>query len=459
MAEYYAGGIVYTVEVDDKSRVGVDRAKKGIDDVGTSAEKTDISLKTLSKETAIFGHALSSLGGTAMIAGSAIGGDLGKGLQSSGMGVAFLGSGLTTTVPALKALATVTTGQVVPAILKAVAALTAQKAALIALGSATVIGIAITGLYLLYQEMEKATSSSKKLEEAIDKLGAELDSLRDVESSLNYQTERARDEFDKSTKKAQDYRDALKDVRREIEDLEGTEKDLVDLSLDVESAKLDEKDAINEWKEAAARGDKDVMRYAINAATAQRRREKAEEEYAEAQKEVAELPKKREREKFLEIEAERAEKQRVKDQEEFNRKKEEEEKITDRIRTKDFQMKLLEWQKAGKGLTQEEYAAFTSKDAPEWMKSAIATMPKTVMQGPQFKEAAAYGIMGTGANILPGGSTGLPYYQKALESLRTKEVVNPLFKDIVIHINGTVTDQTFRIPGTTLMDLTHNQGY
>lgn len=31
--------------------------------------------------------------------------------------------------------------------------------------------------------------------------------------------------------------------------------------------------------------------------------------------------------------------------------------------------------------------------------------------------------------------------------------------DIIIHINGTITDQTFKIPGTTLMDLTHNQGY
>jgi len=299
MAEYYAGGIVYSIEVDDKSKVGIDRAKKGIDGIGTTAEKTDISLRTLSKETAIFGHALSSLGGTAMIAGSAVGGDLGKGLQSSGMGVAFLGSGLATTVPALKALATVTTGQVVPAILKAVAALTAQKAALIALGSATVIGIAITGLYLLYQEMEKATSSSKKLEEAINDLGEEVKNLRDVESSLQYQTDRAKDSFDKSTKEVEDYQDALKEVRKEIEKLEGTEKDLTDLSLDVELAKLDEKDAINEWKEAAVKGEQDVTRYALNAAVASQRRKKAEEEYRKAQEEVTvELPKRERRRKY-----------------------------------------------------------------------------------------------------------------------------------------------------------------
>ena len=79
---------------------------------------------------------------------------------------------------------------------------------------------------------------------------------------------------------------------------------------------------------------------------------------------------------------------------------------------KEFQMKLIGWQKEGQGLTKEEYAAFTGEGAPAWMKEAIESMPKTIMQGPQFEQAAVYSAVGAGYGMIPGKGGALPFYQK-----------------------------------------------
>ena len=76
-------------------------------------------------------------------------------------------------------------------------------------------------------------------------------------------------------------------------------------------------------------------------------------------------------EKLLEYKENAAEKQRVKDQRELNELKLKQEEIDDRINKKEFQMKLIGWQKEGQGLTKEEYAAFTGEGAPAWMKDKI----------------------------------------------------------------------------------------
>lgn len=459
MVEFYAGGIVYEIRVDDKSGVGIDKAKQGLKGFEQETKKTDTNLKSLSRDTSILGGSLSSLGGTAMIAGTAVGGDLGKGLQSAGMGVAFVGSGITTAVPALKTMDLVTKMNVIPSIWAHIAALNAQRAALLALGSATVIGLVVTGLYLLYQEMEKASSGSRELESNLNKLGDELDTLREVQSVYNYQASRMSDALDKSTDKLKDYRDAIRDARDELDRLYDIEKDLTGMSLDVETAILDEKDVIKEWQEAAARGDKDILRYGLNAAKAAERRKKAEEEYKKAVEDVAKIPEIKGQEKLLEYKENAAEKQRVKDQRELNELKLKQEEIDDRINKKEFQMKLIGWQKEGQGLTKEEYAAFTGEGAPAWMKEAIESMPKTIMQGPQFEQAAVYSAVGAGYGMIPGKGGALPFYQKAVESLQSKEVINPLFKDLVININGTVSNETIRIPASTLKDQTSAQGY
>ena len=118
MAEFYAGGIVYTIKVDDQTGVGVEKATRKIRDLGVEGDRADVKLKSLSRDTSILGGSLASLGGMAMVAGTAIGGPLGSNLQSAGMGVAFVGTGLATVTPALRGLSVMIDGTVIPSLIR-----------------------------------------------------------------------------------------------------------------------------------------------------------------------------------------------------------------------------------------------------------------------------------------------------------------------------------------------------
>jgi len=71
MADFYAGGIVYEIRVDDKSGIGIAKAEGNLKKFEHETNKTGINLKSLSLDTSILGGSLSSLGGTAMVAGTA----------------------------------------------------------------------------------------------------------------------------------------------------------------------------------------------------------------------------------------------------------------------------------------------------------------------------------------------------------------------------------------------------
>ena len=208
MADFYAGGIVYEIRVDDKSGVGIARAEGNLKKFEDETNKTGTNLKSLSRDTSILGGSLASLGGTAMVAGTAIGGDFGSGLQSAGMGVAFVGSGVSTLVPALKTLAVITAGQVTPALVGL------GTAAYVALGPIGLAALAVGGIVTAYAAL---------------KLAAPEDHFKTVTRSAE-ENKAAMDKLNDSYK---DYLDLQKELKGIPESLEDIRRDMKGLDLDI----------------------------------------------------------------------------------------------------------------------------------------------------------------------------------------------------------------------------------
>jgi len=440
----------------------VEGLKTKIKDTEKDTKKFGDTTATTAKEIRMMGAGIAAAGGALIMVGmaaQAAGGDmaaLSKPLIVVGSSMAAIGGITATVFPLMRAYAAFQASQLVMSIKAATVAIWAQHAALTALGAATGIGLAIAGLYLLYKAMEAASAGAKELERHLQMLGHELDDLKQIQASYNDQASRSKDSYNKLTDAVKDYQTAVRDATRDVERLHDIERDLIGLSLDFEEAKLDEAAAIREWQKAVASGgdQEKLTRAAIAAGKASERRKKLEEDITNTLKEQSELSTAPDKLSELEAGQAAAIKAKADAEKEHLRILEEEEKINERIRIGEFQMYLLRRQEAGLALTKEDMEAFGGVNAPTWMKTALASMPQTVTQTPDYlgtlaaflKPAPMEGLKSGVGSILGG-------------SLQTREVTNPLFRDIVIQVNGTISNQTIRVPASQIAQSAAARGY
>lgn len=159
MTQVVAGGFVYEVSLKDLTAFGAASVKRSIKGIRDEAEQTDISLKSLAKDTAILGTSLAALGGTALIAGTAIGGEFGQSLQIAGAGMAVVGSSLATIVPAFRALSVVIDGTLIPALVRLNAFLGPYGWIVVGLG----IAAAAIGTFIYMQDRAKESMKGYSL--------------------------------------------------------------------------------------------------------------------------------------------------------------------------------------------------------------------------------------------------------------------------------------------------------
>lgn len=414
------------------------------------------SIKNTARDFSSLGKGLAATGSGFIMAGMVMEslnsdlGELSKNCMVLGAAISGIGSVTMVAMRAIGSLSGFMKSEFIMSIKAVTAALWAQHAALIAIGSATAIGLVIAGMYLLYRAMEDAGRGSKNLEKQIEQLKSELDSLRWVETSISENLTGMRQQYDDLTKTLNEYDRAINVVNRDLERAKQIETDLVDLALDLEEAKLNEIDAIERWQEAMLSGDEaEEKRAAIEAARASRRVTAIQEKIKDEQEEQKSL---KTSEDLLKLETEKnAElEKRAKLEAEIEKQRKGEEEVTARIKEKEFTAKLLEWEKEGKALTPEEYAAFTGEYAPEWARKAVGGIPTTVTRKPMYSALSYL------ANPItaPGGVMMIQ-----AGALETKEVTNPLFRDIVIQVNGTVSNQTIRVPAESIQEKAERLGY
>lgn len=220
MVQVVAGGIVYEVSVRDLTEFGASSVKKKIQDIRTEADQTDISLKSLAKDTTILGSALTALGGTAVIAGTAIGGEFGEGLQYAGAGLSIVGLALATVVPALRGLAVAIDGTLIPALIRLNAFLGPYGWLVIGLGAAA----AAIGTYVWWNDQQ-----NKSLDETADSA-------------------------DEARKKIDGFNDALKEKQRIQKELAGIPQERGELEFELRGARIDEATAAERVKKAVEEG-------------------------------------------------------------------------------------------------------------------------------------------------------------------------------------------------------------
>lgn len=187
MVQVVAGGIVYEVTLEDMTKLGAATVKVSLKELDQEAKKTDLSFRSLTREGGMLGGSLSALGGSAMVAGTAIGGDLGRSLQTAGMGVGFVGSGISTLIPALRTLAVVTQGQIIPTILELGASMKIALPEVVAIGAA--IGVLSALAYGLMNtdlggHFDTVTRSVEENIEAMDKLNDKYTEYLDLQKEL-----------------------------------------------------------------------------------------------------------------------------------------------------------------------------------------------------------------------------------------------------------------------------------
>jgi hypothetical protein len=192
----------------------------------------------------------------AIAAGAAIGGDLGKGVSTAGMGIAVLGGSIASVVPALKIMAVVTNEQVIPALVKMGAA---AYGALGPIGLIAIAAVALGGaLYYLYQRNQTAKEGFVDLEQALADLNIQLEASK-------YASDKASDEYKDLADQAKKAEDALKDVNDALKDYKSLTSDINQNKLDLKGAALDLKDAREELRKAKPQ-DREKAQYRVEVA-------------------------------------------------------------------------------------------------------------------------------------------------------------------------------------------------
>jgi hypothetical protein len=302
----------------------------------------------------------------------------------------------------------------------AAAGATYLAGALRLLTAASVVGLVVVGGYLLYEIFGKVALRAKELESQIKDLNEELEMMRFVQTAMSSTATEASDKYNALRDSLTWYDETIKEAKKNLGELKDTEDDLIDNSLDLEEAYLNRADAINEWRIAAAKGDaEETERAAIAAARAQRRIDELEEKEIE----LTTGKKKGEKEEdkgwateegIARLEADRAAVYQdfVDAQAKMLESKRDEEIITDRIRQKDFQMKLLDWEKSGTRISEEDYATFSKVD---WMKAAMDAIPKTheLTYMEWWKEAGASQSRGEAMPLWGGQTRNLLFPESA----------------------------------------------
>lgn len=152
--------LTYTLSLDkSKFDQGVSDVTKKIKVLEKDADQTGKTLKSLSKDSSVLGGSLASLGGSAMVAGTALGGPLGEALQSSGMGLAFVGTGLATVVPAMRGLSVMVDGTLIPSLIRLNAFLGPTGWIVIGIAAAT----AAIGTFVYFQNQAKESLNKTSL--------------------------------------------------------------------------------------------------------------------------------------------------------------------------------------------------------------------------------------------------------------------------------------------------------
>lgn len=423
MADFYAGGIVYEIRVDDKSGIGIAKAEGNLKKFEHETNKTGTNLKSLSRETSILGGSLASLGGTAMIAGTAIGGDFGSALQSAGMGVAFLGTGISTIVPAMRTLSVVAGETIIPA-LKGIgtAAYTALgPLGLLALGIGAVVG----AYYLANQKLQDNTGFAKDNKLAVDELKKAYKDLYDLQKEYAGIPEELSD-------LEREYAGALLDAQKASEEKEAAtpEKRRAQLVEEQKAAAIPVLQAEEALIKAEGEGATPLQIVALK-----QNRDAAMKVVEDYQKQIDKIDQGLDQTYARAIKAEGDAWDRV-------------EAITKKIEeTKARQAEispLVPQIYAGTGNGKTYYEEAIEAEQAKKGKSKFLSLPETFTYLTSGKLPEE-----------PEPRPQMQYYAQGAPTTPGPARVG----DLIININGTITDQSFKIPGNTLKDQTSAQGY
>jgi hypothetical protein len=423
MADFYAGGIVYEIRVDDKSGIGIAKAEGNLKKFEHETNKTGTNLKSLSRETSILGGSLASLGGTAMIAGTAIGGDFGSALQSAGMGVAFVGSGISTLVPAMKTLSVVAGETIIPALkgIGAAAYTALGPLGLLALG----IGAAVGAYYLVNQALSKNTS-------------------------LAYDNKVAVGDLKQAYKELYDLQKEYAGIPEELSDLELGYADALISAQEATEAKeegtLDKKKArlIEEQKTAAipALQAQEAINKAQEAGATPLQIKALEQQRDEAMKVVADYQK--QIDKIDQGIDNSYAKLTIAEKKAWDLVDEYTKKIEEKKARKAEISPLVPQIYAGTGNGKTYYEEAIEAEQAKKGKSKFLSLPETFTYLTSGKLPEE-----------PEPRPQMQYYAQGAPTTPGPARVG----DLIININGTITDQSFKIPGNTLKDQTSAQGY
>lgn len=175
------GELIYTLSLEkgDFDR-GIVEAERKIKVFEKTTNDSGIKIKSLAKDVGVLGGSLASMGGIAILAGSALGDEgLGSALTTTGMGMAVVGGALATVVPALKGMSVVVEGTLIPALIKLNAFL--GPAGWIVLGVSAVTAVIGTYIYMQDQAKKSMDNYSSSAGTAAQNVGALKDALEEVD--------------------------------------------------------------------------------------------------------------------------------------------------------------------------------------------------------------------------------------------------------------------------------------
>lgn len=243
------GELSYTLTLDKtKFDQGVSDATRKIKVLEKDADTTGKTLKKVAKDSAILGGSLAALGGSAIVAGAAVGGNLGDNLQIAGTGMAVVGGALATIVPAMKGIAVVIDGTLIPSLIRLNAFLGPTGWIVIGVGAAA----AAIGTFMYMQD--RARDSMNKYSLSAEDAKKNVDGLND----------------------------AMREKARLEKELAGLPSTKEDLEFELAGAKLDERAAYEHVESLYNEGvtGTRLEQAGYSYLSAKRRRERIEDEIA-----------------------------------------------------------------------------------------------------------------------------------------------------------------------------------